>query len=182
MVIFFRASKKVKILKFIGWFCLKDKLLGQKTDTAVYCPHNEGLWKISTKSKSWQGVLSIIYLHFLREKERGVRGVIMAAFCCYKNIFKLKTQEPQARFKWKLPDICATLPPFISKKMRTSMIGRWGAHLKFHQKLPRNLHKMSTLTSSKSSLRNAIKTGFFSTVILNYLNLFLLWREGREGL
>ena len=34
IVKFLRAGKKVKISNFIGWFCLKDKLLGQKTDTA----------------------------------------------------------------------------------------------------------------------------------------------------
>ena len=39
--------------------------------------------------------------------------------------------------------------------------------------------KMSTLTSPKSSLKNAIKAGFFSTVILNHLTLVLIWVEGR---
>ena len=34
IVKFLRAGKKVKILNFVVWFCLKDKLLGQKTDIA----------------------------------------------------------------------------------------------------------------------------------------------------
>ena len=38
-----QAGKKSKIPNFVGWFCLKDKLLGQKTDTAVSCPDTEGL-------------------------------------------------------------------------------------------------------------------------------------------
>ena len=136
---FFRAGEKVKIWNFIGWFCLKDKLLGQKTDTAVYCPHTEGLWKVSAKSESWQGGLSLIYLYSSRGKERGVRGVIMPAFCCYENICKLKTQEPEARFKWNLPDICTTSTPFISEKMKASMIGRWrGCIQKSTKKCPEN--------------------------------------------
>ena len=37
---------------------------------------------------------------------------------------------------------------------------------------------MSTLTSPRSNLKNAIKLGFFSTVILNHLTLVLIWGEG----
>ena len=40
---------------------------------------------------------------------------------------------------------------------------------------------MLTLTPAKSSLINAIKAGFFSTVILNHLTLVLIWGEGGEG-
>ena len=40
---FLGAGKKVKILNFIGWICLKDKLLEQKIDTAVSCPDIEEL-------------------------------------------------------------------------------------------------------------------------------------------
>ena len=53
MVKFLQAGEKVKISNFIGWFCLKDKLLEQNFDTAVYCPDTERLWKFSAKSESW---------------------------------------------------------------------------------------------------------------------------------
>ena len=52
MVKFLGAGKKAKISNFIGWFCLKDKLLEQKTDAAVSSPDTEGLWKVSAKSES----------------------------------------------------------------------------------------------------------------------------------
>ena len=48
-----RRNLTVKILYFLGWFCLKDKLTEQKTDTAVSCSDSEGLWKVSGKSQSW---------------------------------------------------------------------------------------------------------------------------------
>ena len=53
MVKFLGAGKKVKISNFISLFCLKDKLLGQKTDTAVSSPDTEGLWKVLAKSELW---------------------------------------------------------------------------------------------------------------------------------
>ena len=53
LVKFLGAGKKAEISNFIGWFCLKDKLLGQKTDAAVSYPDTEGLWKISAKSELW---------------------------------------------------------------------------------------------------------------------------------
>ena len=43
MVKFLRVGEKVKISNFIGWFCLKDKLLEEKIDTAVSSPDSEGL-------------------------------------------------------------------------------------------------------------------------------------------
>ena len=39
---FRRAGEKVKFSNFIGWLCLKDKLLVQQIDTAVSCPDTEG--------------------------------------------------------------------------------------------------------------------------------------------
>ena len=50
---FLRGDKKVKISNFISWFCLKDKLLEQKLDTAVSCPDTEVLWKMWGKTDSW---------------------------------------------------------------------------------------------------------------------------------
>ena len=43
MVTFLGASEKAKISNFVGWFCLKDKLLWQKGDTAVLFPDSERL-------------------------------------------------------------------------------------------------------------------------------------------
>ena len=57
MVEFLGAGEKAKISNFIGLFCLKDKLLGQKTDTAVFSPDTEGLWKVLAKSESWFPIL-----------------------------------------------------------------------------------------------------------------------------
>ena len=42
---FLRAGKKTKISNFIGWFCVKDKFLEQKTERAIYCPETEGYEK-----------------------------------------------------------------------------------------------------------------------------------------
>ena len=53
LVNFLRAGEKTKISNFIGWFCVKDKLLGQKTERAVYCPDTEGLLKVSAQSEWW---------------------------------------------------------------------------------------------------------------------------------
>ena len=53
MVKFLGAGEKAEISNFIGLFCLKDKLLGQKTDTAVSSPETEGLWKVLAKSEPW---------------------------------------------------------------------------------------------------------------------------------
>ena len=166
MVKFLRADKKAEISNFIGWFCLKYKLLEQKIDTAVSCPDTEGLWKVSAKSELWQRGLSLIYLYSSRGKERGVRDVILPAFCCYKNICKLETQEPKARCKINLPDICTTSKPFISEKMRASMIGWWRGRIQKSTKKCPKTHKILTLTSPKSSLKNAVKAGVFSTASL----------------
>ena len=43
----------VKILNFIGWFRLKDKLLQQKNDTGLSCPDTEGPWNVWGDSDSW---------------------------------------------------------------------------------------------------------------------------------
>ena len=48
---FLRAGEKVKILRFIGWFCLKDKMSEQKIDTESFCADSKELWKVSAKSK-----------------------------------------------------------------------------------------------------------------------------------
>ena len=53
MVKAFSAGEKVEISNFIIWFCLKAKFLEQKIETAVSCPDNEGLWKLSAKSELW---------------------------------------------------------------------------------------------------------------------------------
>ena len=51
MVKFLAAGKKVEISNFIGWFCLKDKFLEQKIDTAVSFSNSEGLWIFLEKSE-----------------------------------------------------------------------------------------------------------------------------------
>ena len=43
----------VKILNFIVWFRLKDKLLEEKNDTGLSCPDTEGPWKVWGDSDSW---------------------------------------------------------------------------------------------------------------------------------
>ena len=43
LVNFFPVDKRVKISNFIGWFCLKRKLLEQKTDTGVSFCDTDGL-------------------------------------------------------------------------------------------------------------------------------------------
>ena len=48
---FLGPGEKSKISNFIGWFCVKDKLLGQKTETTVYCPDTDGLLKVSAQSE-----------------------------------------------------------------------------------------------------------------------------------
>ena len=53
MVKFLGADEEAEISNFIGWFCLKDKLIEQKTDAAVSSPDTEGLWKVSAKPESW---------------------------------------------------------------------------------------------------------------------------------
>ena len=53
MVKFLGAGEKRKISNFIGWFCVKDKLLGQKTERTIYCPDTDGLLKVSAQSEWW---------------------------------------------------------------------------------------------------------------------------------
>ena len=43
MVKFLWGGENVETSNFIGWFCLKDKLVEQNTDTAVYRSDSEGL-------------------------------------------------------------------------------------------------------------------------------------------
>ena len=50
LVNFFPVDKRVKISNFIGWFCLKCKLLEQKTDTGVSFCDTDGLSKIWAKT------------------------------------------------------------------------------------------------------------------------------------
>ena len=52
MVKFLGADEKIEISSFIGLFCLKDKLLGQKTETAVSSPDTAELWNVLAKSES----------------------------------------------------------------------------------------------------------------------------------
>ena len=71
-------------------------MLGQKTDTAVYCPHTEGIWKVSAKSESWQGELSLIYFCSLREKEEEL-GVLLCLLSAATKIFanwELRNHKP----------------------------------------------------------------------------------------
>ena len=51
MVKFLGAGEKAKISNSIDWFCVKDKLLGQKTEIIVYCPDTDWLLKVSAQSK-----------------------------------------------------------------------------------------------------------------------------------
>ena len=51
MVKFLGVGEKAEISNFIGWFCLKDKLLEQKTDVAISSPDTERLWEVSAKSQ-----------------------------------------------------------------------------------------------------------------------------------
>ena len=38
---------------FIGWFCVKDKLLGQKIERTVYFSDTDGLLKVSAQYEWW---------------------------------------------------------------------------------------------------------------------------------
>ena len=40
---FLAVGEKTKISNVIGWVCIKDKFLEQKTERAIYCPNTEGL-------------------------------------------------------------------------------------------------------------------------------------------
>ena len=53
MVKFLGPDERVGISNFIGWFCLKCKLLEENTNAAVSCPVTEVLWKVSAKSELW---------------------------------------------------------------------------------------------------------------------------------
>ena len=53
LVKFLGAGEKTKISNFIGWFCVKDKLLGQKAERTVHCPDTDGLLKASAQSEWW---------------------------------------------------------------------------------------------------------------------------------
>ena len=53
MVKFLRADEKTKISNFIGWFCVKGKLLGQETNRTVYCRDTHELLKVSAQSEWW---------------------------------------------------------------------------------------------------------------------------------
>ena len=53
MANFLGAGKKAEISNFIIWFCVKHKLLEQKTDIVASCPDTEVLWKVSSKSELW---------------------------------------------------------------------------------------------------------------------------------
>ena len=49
----FGVGDKGKISNFIGCLFVKGKLVEPETFTGVYCPDNEGLWKVWGKTESW---------------------------------------------------------------------------------------------------------------------------------
>ena len=49
----FGVGDKGKISNFIGCLFVKGKLVVPETFTGVYCPDNEGLWKVWGKTESW---------------------------------------------------------------------------------------------------------------------------------
>ena len=145
-------------------------MLGQKTDTAVYCPHTEGLWKVSAKSESWQGGLSLICLYSSSGREREGLGVLLCLLSAATKTFvnwKLRNQKPD------LNETCLIYVPFqhlsFPKKLRRQWLGGGGGASKNPPKNYQKIYKTLTLTLPKSSLKNAIKVVFFSTVILSKL-------------
>ena len=134
-------------------------------------------------SKIWivaRGTLSNISLFFKRKRE-GL-GVLLCLLSAATKIFanwKLRNHKPD------LNETCLIyVPPqhlSFPKKCGRQWLGGGGGASKNPPKNAQKIHKMSTLTSPKSSLKNAIKAGFFSTVILNHLTLVLIWEEGGGG-
>ena len=81
MVKFLGAGKEAEISNFIGCLCLKDKLLGQKTDTAVSFPDTEGVRKVLAKSESWFPIQRIPKWSSFLEQAR--RSKIQISLVCF---------------------------------------------------------------------------------------------------
>ena len=66
----------------------------------------------------------------------------------------------------------------LTKNGGCQWFGRLGVHPKKPQKCS-DIKKISTLTSRKNSLKNAMKLGIFFTVFQNHLTLVVMWRGER---
>ena len=89
MVKFLGAGEKVKISNFIGLFCLKYKLVGQKTDTANLLSWH---WRsMKSFSKIWIGVSTSAYpklVKFLRAGEKVKISNITGCFCVKEKLLE----------------------------------------------------------------------------------------------
>ena len=105
MVKFLGAGEKAEISNFIGLFCLKDKLLGQKTDTAVSSPDTEGLWRAESFSKIWIMVSNSAYtkmVKFLGAGEKVKNSNFIGLFCLKKPNLGGTELETRSQFSPKL--------------------------------------------------------------------------------
>ena len=106
LVNFLQADKKTKISNFIGLFCVKDKLLGQKTERAVYCPDTEGLLKVSAQSEWWFPIQppKIGWISF--EQARMSKFQIIGWFCLKDKLleqnFDTAVSCPDTEGLWKV--------------------------------------------------------------------------------
>ena len=74
----------------------------------------------------------------------------------------MQTREIQVRCEWNLHDVCTTSTPFINKKW----VGQWivgcgGGELgEIYKKPWKNAVRLTTLTSPKNNLENAMEVWF----------------------
>ena len=106
MVKFLQTGKKAKISNFIGWFCLKEKLLEEKMDTSVSCPDSKELRKFSAKSEPWFTIQhKKNWVNFLRAGEKVKISDFIGCFCLKDSLPDQKIDTavscPDSKKLWK---------------------------------------------------------------------------------
>ena len=90
IVEFLPAGEKSKILNFITWFCLKDKLLKQKIYKAVSCSEGRAMQSFN---KIWIVVSNSAYqkiVKFLRAGEKSKISNFISLFCLKNKVLEQK--------------------------------------------------------------------------------------------
>ena len=105
------SRRKLKISNFVSLFYVKDKLLGQKTERAVYYCDTEGIWKVSAQSEWWFPIQPPkIWVNFVWAGEKVKISKFIGLLCIKDKLLGQKTEtainDPDTELLWKVSAQC----------------------------------------------------------------------------